>query len=97
MFLPPLQPTGSLVQATYTRVGLRGSKDSSAQLRPRGQAVQHKTRYHRFFLHTGTARIYAPNVSLSLDIATSSSVDKDLFVRLRSLSAGMAGGNGVLI
>lgn len=48
MFLPPLQPTGGLVQATDTRVGLRGPKDKAAQLRPHGQAVRHKTRYHTF-------------------------------------------------
>lgn len=37
------------------------------------------------------------NISLSLDIATSSNMDKGLFVRLYSFSAGMTGGNRGLI
>lgn len=67
---------------------------------PCGQAVQHKARSHRFptYWHCmNWVWVYAPNVSLSLDIATSASTDKDLFVRLRSFSEGMTGGNWGLI
>lgn len=79
VFLYCSQDTRGLGQATDTHVGLAEPKDKAAQLPPCGQAVWHKGRYHLsahiLVLHR---YIYAPNVSLSLDIATSSSADKDL-------------------
>lgn len=55
----------------HTRgAGLAGPKDRAAQQLPCGQAVRHKDRYHHsacmLVLHR---HIYAPNASLSLDIA----------------------------
>lgn len=79
MFFCYSQDTKGLGRATVTHVVVAGPKDRAAQLPPCGQAVQHKERYHHsaciLVLHR---HIYAPNVSLSLDITTSSSADKDL-------------------
>lgn len=96
VFLCCSQDTRGLGQATDTHVGLAEPKDRAAQLPLCGQAVWHKGRYHLsahiLVLHR---HIYAPNVSLSLDIATSSSADKDLL--WGCFSVQMTGGNEGLI